>query len=66
MRTAFFDFVNFSYFYNPASITSGSDSGTTWLSENAELSMLYGSLLECYTYMKGEPDLISLYNSRFI
>ena len=58
--------VNLSYFYNPPSLTAGSDSGTTWLSENAELSMLYGSLLECYTYMKGEPDLISLYNSRFM
>ena len=55
-----------SYFYRPTSLTAGSDSGTTWLSENAELSMLYGSLLECYTYMKGEPDLISLYNSRFM
>jgi len=58
--------VSLSYFYRPTSLTAGSDSGTTWLSENAELSMLYGSLLECYTYMKGEPDLISLYNSRFM
>ena len=54
------------YYYRPASLTAGSDSGTTWLSENAEVALLYGSLIECYTYMKGEPDLISLYNSRFM
>ena len=58
--------VNLSYFYRPLSLTAGSDSGTTWLSENAEIALLYGSLLESYTYMKGEPDLISLYNSRFL
>ena len=37
-----------------------------WLSENAELALLYGSLLEAYTFMKGDPDLTSLYNSRFM
>ena len=58
--------VNLSYFYRPNSLTAGADSGTTWLSENAEIALLYGSLLEAYTYMKGEPDLISLYNSRFL
>ena len=58
--------VNLSYFYRPSSLTAGADSGTTWLSENAEIALLYGSLLESYTYMKGEPDLISLYNSRFL
>ena len=58
--------VSFSYFYRPTSLTAGSDSGTTWLSENAELALLYGSLLEAYTFMKGDPDLTSLYNSRFM
>ncbi|HBT08604.1 MAG TPA: hypothetical protein DEB18_03170 [Leeuwenhoekiella sp.] len=58
--------VNLSYFYRPSSLTAGSDSGTSWLSENAELALLYGALLEAYTYMKGEPDLISLYNNRFM
>ena len=57
--------VNFSYFYNPTSITSGSDSGTTWLSENAESALLYASLLECYTYMKGEQDIMAMYNTRY-
>ena len=42
----------------------GSDSTVSWLGENAEISLLYACLLECYTYMKGEPDLIQLYNAR--
>jgi len=53
------------YFYRPASLTAGADSGTTWLSENADVAMLYGTLLEAYIFMKGEPDLISLYDKRF-
>jgi len=54
------------YFHRPVSLTAGSDSGTTWLSENAVNAMLYGSLLEAYIYMKGETDLISLYQQRFL
>jgi len=57
--------IELHYFYRPASLTAGSDSGTTWLSENAQIAMLYGSLLEAYTYMKGEPDLVALYEKRF-
>ena len=53
------------YFYRPLSLTAGSDSGTTWLSTNAEMAMLYGSLIEAYIYMKGEQDVMSMYNSRF-
>ena len=53
------------YFYRPLSLTAGSDSGTTWLSENAEMAMLYGSLIEAYIYMKGEQDVMAMYNSRF-
>ena len=53
------------YFYRPASLTAGSGSGTTWLSENAEMSMLYGALIEAYIYMKGEQDVMSMYNKRF-
>lgn len=58
--------VNLHYLYRPTSLTQGSDSGTTWLSENAEIALLYASLVEAYTYMKGEPDLIGLYNNRFM
>jgi len=54
------------YYYRPNSLTAGSDSGTTWLSENAPNAMLYGSLTEAYTFMKGEKDLMDLYNGRFI
>jgi hypothetical protein len=36
----------------------------SWLSENAPLAMLYGSLLEAYTFMKGEPDMIALYTQQ--
>jgi len=57
--------VELHYFYRPASLTVGGDSGTTWLSINAELTLLYGALVEAYTYMKGEPDIMALYNQRF-
>ena len=56
--------VELHYFYRPASITTD-DSGTTWLSENAELALLYGSLIEAYIYMKGAQDIMSMYNQRF-
>ena len=58
--------VELHYFYRPVSLTAGADSGTTWLSDNAENAMLYGSLLEAYIYMKGEADLITLYQQRFM
>lgn len=58
--------VELHYFYRPASLTAGSDSGTTWLSENAEIAMLYGSLMEAYIYMKGEQDVLAQYEKRFM
>jgi hypothetical protein len=58
--------VELHYFYRPASLTAGSGSGTTWLSENAEIAMLYGSLMEAYIYMKGEPDMMQQYEKRFM
>ena len=54
------------YFYRPASITAAGDSGTTWLSTNAPNAMLYGSLVEAYIYMKGEPDVMKSYTDRFM
>ena len=53
------------YMYRPASLTVGVDSGTTWLSDNAEVALLYGALLEGAMFMKGEPDVIQNYNQRF-
>lgn len=52
------------YGYKPESITVSSD-GTSWLGTNAEDALLYGSLVEAYTFMKGEPDLITNYTARF-
>jgi hypothetical protein len=52
------------YFYRPNSLTAGADSGTTWLSENAEMAMLYGSLLEATIFMKGEQDVTQMYAQR--
>jgi len=57
--------VELHYFYRPASLTAGAEGGTTWLSENAPLSMLYGSLVEAYIYMKGEQDVMALYDKRY-
>ena len=53
------------YFYRPQSLTAGAEDASTWLSENAEMAMLYGSLIEAYIYMKGEQDVMAMYNSRF-
>ena len=53
------------YYYRPASLTAGADSGTTWLSDNAPNALLYGSLYEAYIYMKGEPDVLQLYEKQF-
>ena len=57
--------VELHYFFRPASLTAGSDSGTTWVSTNAPFALLYGSLVEAYTFMKGEPDVIQNYNGLF-
>jgi len=45
--------------------TIGADVTETWLSENAEVALLYGSLMEAYIFMKGEPDLQQIYEKRF-
>jgi hypothetical protein len=56
--------VQLNYLYRPASLTAGVPSGTTWLSENAELSLLYGTLVEAYIFLKGDPDMQQLYDKR--
>ena len=43
----------------------GADTTLTWLSENAEMAMLYGSLSEAYLYMKGDPQTMQMYMQRF-
>jgi hypothetical protein len=54
--------VELHYYYDPPSIV---DSGTSWLGDNAETVLLYGTLIEAYTYMKGEADLIAQYTERY-
>ena len=50
------------YYYYPESIVTAS---TTWLGDNYDPVLLYGTLVEAYTYMKGEQDMIVLYNTKF-
>jgi hypothetical protein len=54
------------YYYRPASLTAGADSGTTWISTNAPFALLYGSLIEAYTFMKGEPDVLQNYTNTYL
>jgi hypothetical protein len=54
--------IELHYYYDPPSIVT---SGTSWYGTNAESALLYGSLIEAYTYMKGEADLIALYTGRY-
>jgi hypothetical protein len=54
--------VELHYFYYPQSIV---DAGTSWLGDNFDSVLLYGSLLEAYTYMKGEPDVLQNYTARY-
>ena len=55
--------VELHYLYKPSSLTSQTTG--TWLSENARNAMIYGSLVEAYTFMKGDLELMNLYESRF-
>ena len=55
-------YVELHYYYYPESITTAV---TTWLGDNFDTVLLYGSLVEAYTYMKGEPDLIALYDTKY-
>jgi hypothetical protein len=56
--------VELHYFYIPTSITASTD-GTSWLGTNATEALLYASLVEAYTFMKGEPDILVNYEKRF-
>lgn len=54
--------IELHYFYYPPSIV---DAGSSWLGDNFDSALLYGSLLEAYTFMKGEPDVITQYQKRY-
>jgi hypothetical protein len=55
--------VELHYYYYPQSIVTA---GTTWLGDNFDTVLLYGSLVEAYTYMKGETDMLALYQERYV
>ena len=54
--------VELHYYYYPQSIVTA---GTTWLGDNFDTVLLYGSLVEAYTYMKGEQDIMTFYNAKY-
>jgi hypothetical protein len=54
--------VELHYFFYPDSITTAN---TTWLGDNFDTVLLYGSLVEAYTFMKGEADIIGLYDAKY-
>ena len=56
--------VELHYYYYPESITVAAD-GHTWLGDNFDSVLLYGSLVEAYTFMKGEPELVTLYGTKY-
>ena len=56
--------VELHYYYYPASITTAAD-GRTWLGDNFDTVLLYGSLVEAYTYMKGEADILGVYDTKY-
>jgi hypothetical protein len=56
--------VELHYYYYPESITTAS-SGHTWLGDNFDTVLLYGTLVEAYTYMKGEADIMALYDGKY-
>ena len=54
--------VELHFYYYPESIVTAN---TTWLGDNFDSVLLYGSLVEAYTYMKGETDMMGLYNQKY-
>jgi hypothetical protein len=51
------------YYYYPESIVTA---GQTWLGDNFDSALLYGTMCEAVTYMKGEPDMVKLYQDRYV
>ena len=56
--------VELHYYYYPESISVAVD-GQTWLGDNFDTVLLYGSLVEAYTFMKGEADMLALYDGKY-
>lgn len=56
--------VELHYYYYPESITVAAD-GRTWLGDNFDSVLLYGCLVEAYTFMKGEADIMAFYDAKY-
>ena len=56
-------YVELHYFYYPESIVTA---GSSWLGDNFDSVLFYGSLVEAATYMKQEQDLVALYNQKYM
>ena len=56
--------VELHYYFYPESIVD-SATGQTWLGDNFDTVLLYGTLVEAYTYMKGEADMMALYDAKY-
>jgi len=56
--------IELHYFYYPESITVAAD-GRTWLGDNYDPVLLYGTLVEAYIFMKGEQDMMAYYEKKF-
>ena len=56
--------VELHYYYYPESITVAAN-GQTWLGDNYSPVLLYGSLVEAYTFMKGEQDMMAYYEKKY-
>ena len=54
--------VELHFYYYPESIVTA---GTSWLGDNFDTVLLYGSLVEAYTYMKGEQDVMAFYEAKY-
>jgi hypothetical protein len=61
--------VEMHYFFYPVNYRSdlapATPTNTTWLGDNFSSALLYGALVEAYTYMKGEADIVAAYNKRY-
>ena len=51
------------YFFEPASLVT--DTAGTWLSVHGKNALLYACLVEAYIFLKGEADLMQLYDTKF-
>ena len=55
--------VELHFYYYPESIVTA---GQTWLGDNFDSALLYGTMCEAITYIKGEPDMVKLYQDRYV